>query len=186
MITKITKITLSASGAFLVIMIAACAIFSYLLIDTIYQINDKVAQVEISTNERDAQGALKVSVANSVVERQTLDTYFISKSGTADFIKTLEALAKGNNVSINIKYVGYEPIKQANFSATAESIRFNLDLIGSWVNCIQVIRLLENLPVPSLVEKITLSVGGTNLSGKVTSGSTWTANVDFTAVKLKN
>ena len=159
-------------------------VFTNLLFNKILSINDKVKQIDISSREREKELNLKDSIASSKVEREKLNEYFVlaGDSQTVSFTKYLESLASTNNVTQN-KSLAYEPVLGMESSSVVTSIRFRFSVSGSWANVFSFLQALENLPKVSYLNVVSLGLNSETVSTR--GGNIWSADIDFSVVKLK-
>ena len=173
-----SKKILIAAIITLLIVIVCNIIFTKMLLDKIVSINDKVKQIDFSSQEREKALILKDSVLSSVSEREELDQYFVGPGNieTVKFTKYLEDLALEMNVTQR-KTLDYEMAAGTGSSEIVSAIRFKFSISGKWNNVYNFIQAIENLPKVSKVNSISLSYGSIDKN--------WSADLDFAVVKLK-
>jgi Tfp pilus assembly protein PilO len=164
------------------------AVFTQLLVGKINSINDKVKQLEISSQERLKELTLKDSIAGSKAEREKLLSYFVgaTNADVVDFTKYLEDLAKQAGVR-HEKTMNYAPIGELPSSDVVSSLRYRFNVTGAWSNVFAFLQAIENLPKAVLVNNVTLTVSSEAVSVKeLRSGNKlWSADLDFSVVKIK-
>ena len=98
------------------------AIFTNLLISKIYDINDKVSQLNTSSFERERELNLRDSVAGTKLDREKLSGYFVSAGNleTLEFTKYLEDLARENQVK-QTKVLSLEPLRGMESSSVVST-----------------------------------------------------------------
>ncbi len=175
-----SKKVLGFSFIVAVIVIILVAIFCSLLIEKIVGINDKVKQIEVSSQERERSATLRVSVANTQEGRENLNKYFISVNGVINLIEQLENLAKETGVTLDIKFVGYEAIKQVT-ADTLEQVKFKVAVSGSWSKVIKFFKLVETFPAVVYLDSTFL-----NLIASKTKEQTWLLDLEFSVIKIKD
>lgn len=171
------KILLLSVVTFFCMLFLNYVSFSF-LIEKVIDINDKVKQLNISSQERERQLNLRDSVANSKVEREKLLGYFVGAGNleTVVFTKYLEDIASQAGVTQS-KSLNYEPIAGFPSSETLTSIRFKFNVSGRWANVFTFLQEIENLPKAAALNNVSLNVS---------TGNTWSADLDFSVAKLKN
>ncbi|MEI6528097.1 MAG: hypothetical protein WCO10_00275 [bacterium] len=180
-----TKIIFSVAVAILSISVIGSAVFSYLLVDKINNINDKIKQMDLSTQERNKQGAQKMSVVDTEADRAKLESYFVSADGAVDFIKYLENLSVEVGVKANIQNINFQPLRDTAYANTAEYISLNLSVEGTWAKVYRYVLLLEKLPFVSEVGNVDMTEV-TQTDEKNKTKSFWTATISLKVIKLKN
>lgn len=182
------KIFIVSLGIFVGVIILD-VIFTNLLLGKIISINDKVKQLNFSSQEREKELNLKDSIASSKMEREKLLNYFVGPGNaeTVEFTKYLEDLALRSGVSQK-KSLNYEPVSELASSEVVSAIRFRFNVTGSWANVFNFLQAIENLPKVAYLNSVTLSVSSEAVSpkGTKTAGKTWSADLDFSVIKLKN
>ena len=180
-----SKKVLVASLITFVCVLVLDIIFTNLLLDKIVSINDKVRQIDISSREREKELNLKDSIASSKNEREKLLGYFVGAGDaeTGTFTKYLEDLALANGVTQN-KSLAYEPVIGLESSDVVTAIRFKFSISGRWANVWSFIQAVESLPKVSYLANVSLNLNSEAVSAK--TGKIWSADLDFSVVKLKN
>ena len=178
------KILIISVVTFLCVLILDI-VFTNLLINKIYSINDKVKQLDISSREREKELNLKDSISSSKIEREKLQRYFVGAGDaeTVNFTKYLEALALEKGVS-QTKTLAYEPAVGLETSDIVSAIRFRFSLSGQWANVFSFIKAIENLPKVSYINSVSVNLNSEAPSAK--GGRIWSADIDFSVIKLKN
>ena len=181
-----SKKILIFSGLILFFVLLGNVVSFNFLIDKVLSINNKVAQVEISTKQRERNVSLTDSVQASQVGREILNTYFVSSGDakTAEFIETLEGLARQAGLSANIRTVNYEPISEFNSTENIQFIRMILSVSGSWSKVFGFLSSLENLPKVIKIANVNLN-SSPALNSKNRENN-WTAEIDLSIAQLKN
>jgi len=162
--------------------------FSNLLLHKISDINDRVSQLDISSQEREKELGLREGIISSKAEREKLAGYFVGEGNveTVEFTKYLEDLALKNNLTQS-KSLNYEPVSGLESSSVVSAIRFRFTIMGKWTNIFTFLQLIENLPKVLSLDSVSLS---TSLDGDLAKeirpeARIWQADLDFTVVKLK-
>jgi len=181
------KILILAMLLFLVVFVSNI-IFIYLLFGTINGVNDKVRQLNISSQKREEELLLKDMISDFRPEREKINQYFVG-AGNADivaFTKSLEDLADAYGVSQR-KTLSHEPISELKNSETVSNLRFRFNVSGKWANVFNFFQSIETLPKVIKINSVVLSVNSSALSAKEvkTNEKTWMAEIDFSVVKLK-
>lgn len=180
-----SKKILIASIVVFVVVIILDVVFTELLLGKIVSINDKVKQQDISSMERLKELTLKDSIANSEAERKELGEYFVGAGNieTVEFTKYLESLAAEAGVTEK-KTLGYEPVGELASSGVLTAIRYKINISGKWPNVYNFLRAVESLPKVSYLNAVSFSLNSESTDVK-SVGKVWSADLDFSVVKLK-
>lgn len=172
----------------LAVVLALDIIFTEMLLSKIININEKVKQLNLSSQEREKELTLRESIVSSKDEREKLLTYFVGPGNaeTVEFTKYLEDLALVNGVTQK-KSLGYEAVSELNSSNVVSAIRFRFNVSGKWTNVFNFLRAIENLPKVAYLNSVSLNVSSEAVSAKdIKSGNKiWSADLDFSVIKLK-
>ena len=154
------------------------AIFTNLLISKIYDINDKVSQLNTSSFERERELNLRDSVASTKLDREKLSGYFVSAGNleTLEFTKYLEDLARENQVK-QTKVLSLEPLRGMESSSVVSTIRYKFNVSGSWSGVYSFLQAVELLPRVAVLNSVSLR--------KDSDSKLWSADLDFSVVNLK-
>lgn len=173
-----SKIILIISVLTILAVIVLNVIFTNMLLNKIVAINDKIKQIDFSSQERENALAVKESVLSSVKERAELATYFVWSGNieTVKFTKFLEDLALEKGVTQR-KTLDYETIETLNSSENVSAIRYKFIISGKWSNVYNFLMAIENLPKVARLNNASLSYSEGNKS--------WSADLDFSVIKLK-
>lgn len=162
--------------------------FANILLVKIFSINDKVNQLNISSQKRERELALKDFIVSSSLDREKLAGYFIGAGNaeTVEFTKYLEDLALVAGVTQK-KSLNYEAISELDSAEVVSAIRFKFNVSGKWENVFTFIQLVENLPKVLSLNSVFLNVSSEAVSVKdVKSGrKVWSADLDFSVAMLK-
>ena len=176
----------------LVIFIAVLVldiIFASLLINRVVEINDRVEQLNTSTQKQEKELTLTDFIANSAAERDQLASYFVGAGNaeTVYFTKYLEALAKEVGVTEK-KTLNYQPVIGLESSVNVSAIEYHFSVSGRWSNVFTFLQMIENLPKVLSLNSVSLSVASEAVSlSEIRSGiKIWTLDLDFSVVNLKN
>ena len=177
-LTYSQKILILSSIVFITVVVLV-SVFSNLLLGKITDINDKVKQLDISSQERLKALTLKGLISSSETEREKLNQYFVGAGNaeTVIFTKYLENLALESGVT-QAEALSYEPAKGMEASNIVSAIRFRFDVSGHFSNVFHFLQAVENLPKLGYLNSVTLDY---NADTKV-----WSASLDFSILKLKN
>jgi len=161
-------------------------IFINLLLNKIYEINNKIKQSDISSQLRLKELSLKDLVTTSEYDRERLQRYFVGAGDThtLEFTKYLENLAREMGVTEK-KSVGYEEAVGFGSSDTVSAIRYRFNISGKWSNVYSFLKAIENLPKVSYLNSVNFNLSQDAIQIN-TSGKIWTADIDFSVLKLKN
>jgi len=164
-------------------------IFTGLLLTKIISINDKVKQLDISSQERLRELNLKEAISSSMINRDKLSGYFVGagNSETVDFTKYLENLALESRVAQK-KTLNYEPAIGMASSSVVSVIRYKFETSGSWNNSFNFLKGIENLPKVAYLNSISINLNSEGVSDVNTkpTGKVWSAIIDFSVAKLNN
>ncbi len=164
-------------------------IFTNLLVDKIVKINNKVKQLNISSQEREKEIKLKDLIIDSKADREKLTEYFVGAGNaeTLEFTKYLEDLALKEGVTEK-KTIIEEPIVGLPSADTISAIRFRFNVIGKWANIYNFLQAIENLPKVVYLNSVSVSLNSGAVSAKeIKAGTkTWSADLDFSVIKLKD
>ncbi len=163
-------------------------IFTNMLLGKIVSINDKIKQSDISSQKREEELILKGLIASSKVEREKLTGYFVGAGNaeTVNFTKYLEELALEAGVTQR-KSLDYESANELSSSEIVSAIRYRFNVTGKWTNVFYFLQMIENLPKVLSLNNISVSVnpGAVSASEAKSGAKTWSADLDFSVVKLK-
>jgi len=181
------KILILASGFFIGTLVLNI-IFANLLFNKIVNINNKVKQLDISSQERERELNLKDSIADSKVERERLEQYFVGAGNaeTVKFTQYLENLALEMGVTQN-KTLNYESIVGLESSGVVSAIRYKFTISGKWSSVYNFIQAIENLPRVVTINNVSLNLNSAEVTEKDVKpvGRVWGAELDFSVAKLK-
>jgi len=171
------KILIIAVVTFIVILIINY-IFTSLLLNKIISINDKVRQLDISSQERERELSQKDSVVSTEAERIKLASYFVGvgNTETVNFTKSLEDLARNMNVTQS-KTLNYEPVPNMESSDVLSVIRYRFLVTGKYDDVYSFVRAVENLPKISYMNSVSINYNS--------NSKNWSADIDFSVIKLK-
>jgi hypothetical protein len=182
------KILITAIITFIIILVLD-VVFTKLLLNKIYSINDKVKQLEISSQEREKELNLRESVESTKLEREKLSGYFVGagEAETLEFTKYLENLALEMGVTQK-KSLDYEAVGALSSSDVVSAIRYRFNVSGKWANVYSFLQAVENLPKVAYLSSVSFSLNSEIISPKEakTGSKIWSADLDFSVVKLKN
>ncbi len=181
-----SKKILLFSSLFMIGVFVIDFIFITLLIDKMVDIKDKENQLEISSQEREKELFLKESIINSEEKRSELEQFFVKDGNleTVKFTEYLEGLAYSMNLE-HKKTLDYEPAKDLISAEFISAIRFRFSISGSWQNVFDFIRMIEKLPQISYLNTLALNVITSNISTKDFNNQIWSADLDFSVLRLK-
>ena len=184
-----TKKALAISIFIFITIIVLDVLFISLLIKQINNINNKVKQLDVSFQERLKDFTLKDSIFKTEIEREKLAGYFVGVSNAeiVEFTKYLENLATGFNLTQK-KTLDYEPAFGLESSVVISALHFKFNVSGRWSNVFNFIQAVENLPKVSYLTSVSVRLNSEALSVKEIKslGRMWTADLDFSVIKLKN
>ncbi|MSU45458.1 MAG: hypothetical protein EXS47_02415 [Candidatus Zambryskibacteria bacterium] len=90
--------------------------------------------------------SVKSLVTDTKSDRDKLALYFVEKDGVADFISSVEKLARAHALDFNVLSIGVEDILIVHASSTQSYLKLKLATKGSWTDTMYFYMLLENLP----------------------------------------
>jgi hypothetical protein len=118
----------------------------------------------------------------TAIERDKLDSYFISSNDVVSFIKEIENLANLADVSIEINSVSIgDYVEEQKKSDVIEVLDLDINLSGSWSGSFHFISLLEEMPNKISVERLNLSAKESS-NNKTTK---WDGAIGLKILKLK-
>jgi hypothetical protein len=166
-----------------IVVLAMDMVSSYLLINKIIDINNKVKQLNISSQDRLKQLSLNDAISSSVKEREKLTGYFVGPGdlNTVDFTKSLEDLADIMGVTQK-KSLAYEEVPGLASAGAVQSIRYKFTVSGKWANVYNFVHAIENLPKISALASVSFIYSAGDKAG----AGVWFADLDFSVLKLKN
>jgi len=161
-----------------IIVLTLNLIFSSLLFGKIVDINNKVKQLDISSQERLKELNLKNLIAGTESDRKALDEYFVApgNSGTVNFTKYLEDLAVAMKVT-QTKFLAYEPVNGLESSSFLSAIHYRFKVTGKWTNVFNFLQVVEKIPKAIFLKNISLYYNS--------DIKDWSADLDFSVVQLK-
>ena len=162
-------------------------IYFNLLVKCVANINNKVKQINLSTQERENQINSADLVNSTELDRSKLQKYFVG-SGSAlvvDFTKSLEVLAQTMGVTQK-KTLAEESIPELGASDVVSAVRYKFSVSGKWSSVYNYILAIEYLPRVVLINNISLSLTEPlTTDGVITGSKFWTADLDFSVAKMK-
>jgi hypothetical protein len=173
------KMLIVSLVVFLVVFVLN-SVFLNLLWTRIIGINDKVKQIDISTQEREREMILRDLIVNTKEQREKLASYFVG-TGNADtvgFTEYLENQAKKTGVTQK-KSLAYDEVKELGISEQVSAIRYKFNVSGNWTNVFNFLRTIENLPKVGYLNTVVFNANTDKTSGKI-----WSADLDFSVIKL--
>ncbi|OHA46453.1 MAG: hypothetical protein A2541_00595 [Candidatus Taylorbacteria bacterium RIFOXYD2_FULL_36_9] len=170
-----------------VLVLISDIIFTNLLLTKIMNINNKIRQLDISSQERLKELSLKDLIVSSETERKDLTDYFVGAGNaeTVEITKYLENLAMEMGVTQR-KTLDDDIISGLSSSETVSAIRFRLNVSGRWSNVFNFLQAIERLPKVLSLNSAILSVNSEATAIKEAGNKIWSADLDFSVVKLKN
>lgn len=180
------KIFILAVCTFVLVLVVDI-IFTNMLVKNIIGINDKIRQLNLSTQERERESALASSVMNSEEDRRRLDAYFVAAgdSATVDFTTFLEDKARQLGLQYVTKSLDYENVIEPANVEGISVIRFRFTVTGSWSKVFVFLIQVENLSKIVSVNNVHFNLDNTEGVTK-NAGTNFTAELDFSVAKLKN
>lgn len=131
----------------------------------------KISQSKAQSNELIA---IETNIRSTVLNKEKLNSFFVSRDGIIAFIENLEALMKQSNVIGEVKDVS-DKISVAGPNG-ATYFDFTVSFYGNWSSITQYLALIENLPYLISIESLNLSYGAIEGANKVDkSNNVWKA-----------
>lgn len=168
---------------FAIVDIAALGVYVSLFI-AVKEKNERIAASEENIKAIADKDSNLRSVKNLVLDtsetRAKINTFMIPQGGEVDFLEEIEALGRIAGVSLEVVSVENEDgvIESA---ADLDSFRLHLEATGGWNSVYRFLRLLEELPVRSVISQARMEY----IEGEKGIGSYWRAEVHFRALKNK-
>jgi hypothetical protein len=175
---NLSKKILIVSIIVFIIILVLDGLFTNLLIGKIYNINNNITQLNLSSQERERELNLKDSVLGSKLEREKLLSYFVGAGNleTLDFTKYLEDLARASGLTQK-KTLVTEPLRSMESSSVVSTIRYRLDVSGSWSSIYNFLQTIENMSKVVILNSVSIR--------KDSDSKIWSADLDFSVVNLK-
>ncbi len=165
-----------------IIDVAVAIIFTTLFLHTKSLTSDaslKEEQIKDDIRKEESISVMKKDIGFSKNSEDELSSYLIGKddSDVTGFIKVLENIASGSQLTIDVQSLSYE--QDASLSqVNGELVHISIAVSGKWDNVFSFIKFLINYPLKINIKNLSLGV--------IDAKSNWSANIDFTAIKLKN
>ena len=184
-----SKKILLLSAIVLLLILVLDIIFTNLLMSKIININDRVKQLNISSREREKELNLKDAIVSSEAERKKITEYFVGSSNAdiVEFTKYLEDLALAQNLTQK-KSLDYGAVEGLPASGAISALHFRFNVSGKWSNVFTFLQAIENLPKITYLNSVSLNIVSGDLSTKGASegNKIWSADLDFSVIKLNN
>jgi hypothetical protein len=104
--------------------------------------------------------------------RQTVKKSVITENSIVDLIMAIEGIGSATNGKLAISSIDN---LVAIESSTNKSVGIKIQFTGSWSSAMKALLLIENLPYPVKIERVSLGMSETI---GATPGKSWTLNVD--------
>lgn len=174
-----SKKILIFSGIIFLSVLITDIIFVHLLFGKIFNINDKVRQIDLSSQERLKELNLRDAVSGTAEDRERLEQFFVQPGNNEvlKFTKFLEDLANGENLT-HKKSLNYEQVTEEGLSGEISALRFRFHISGRWAGVYRFLLLIERLPKVVILNSVSLNLNSEDKN--------WTADLDFSVIQLKN
>jgi hypothetical protein len=147
----------------IITLIVVCTAYFFIYKQTIVQADHYAsANFEISNEDglRQKEADLKKVYDDTKTERDNLKLFFINEDKAVVFIEMVEKVGIDTNTKIEM----------GSISNTADVLKANVKVDGSWMGVMTALGLIENLPVSSVIYDLKI-----NSSGELTKTSRlWT------------
>ena len=180
--TKALLITSIIQSIFVIVVFVV--IYTFIL-NQISDTVNKIDQIKTEIRRQETLSLMKKDVEDSTANESKIYGYFIGVNGVADFLKTIEGLVSSSSLQYDIQSIAYEAPSQPTAPINTELLRVKMSITGKWANVQHFLELIENYPLKIDIRSVSLNqTGDLTVSGKTVHQ--WSANIDFTALKLKN
>ncbi|TSC67660.1 MAG: hypothetical protein G01um101472_345 [Parcubacteria group bacterium Gr01-1014_72] len=143
-------------------------------------------KIQVASRKEEKIAAIKETLAETALLRQSLASYFVDEDGIVNFINLIETFATENNLIPSIKNVeqGGTPSKEAG--EFTEGVRLTVEVKGSGRSVFHFLSLLETLPLHISFEQVSLeSIGEEAIGKKGDTTPLWRGVIRFTVLQLK-
>ena len=127
-------------------------------------------QVDIEVRKDQRLNSTKQLIEDLGEELEQIDAYFVPVDGVVDFLENLEALGSVASVSVDVNSVSVN--ENTNDNLPYELLKIDFVARGSWKNVVQLISLLETLPLGIVIERMQFE--------RLPNSSSWQMNTSFT------
>jgi len=148
------------------------------------KLSDKIEHIR---NQREQKERLENIIDSTTELRSTLDDYFVSANGSADFITLIENVAEDTRIDLKIGSVTIDSQdadnkKQATTTEVTETLVMEIRASGSWDQVVHFMRIIELLPQKTTIRNVSFSQSSDKQ--KVTSQRRWSVSTTIEARKL--
>lgn len=135
------------------------------------------AKIRQKKNATQRSQSLRTLVNDTRSSRNIIDEMFIQPDGAAQFISTIEQLAKDTDVQLNL---GNVSLQEDSASSMFSQLQMQLQVQGSWGSVTHFVRQLELLPHSKRIQSVSFS----RSRNEATDTVSWQATMTITADKL--
>jgi len=153
------------------VVLALNFILAGLYVYAFYEAKEKNKKVAIASRELEKQlnkegdiGLVAKTVKETEIQRSKIDTYFIMRDDIVDFTQKVESLGGTSNTELAI----------TGLNTQGNTLSFELESKGSFVDIVHLISLIENLPFKLDINKSYIN----KVSGD--GGNQWNGNFNVT------
>lgn len=154
-------------------------------------ISELKSRIEDLTNQKENLKSIKDNISKTAPLRQLVDSYFVPKDGTVQFLNLIHKLGQENNLTSKVINVDEEVATVS--PELFELLNLEVEVSGTWSDVYHFVALIELLPYKVSVGRVDIEkfVEG---SGKTVSGATsqvksasgtWEGTINFKVIKLK-
>lgn len=172
-----TKIIASIGAALLLLSAGATAFFFYLVQEEKAAYREMVVEREIVKTRQASLKKLLETLTETKDDRETLTTRILKDQEVIDFLALVESVGKEQNVTLETESLTVQPINDA-----FESLVINLSVTGSYASVVHVLKLLEQVPYQSGIQKVTLA---RDVEREEDSANEWKGTFEIVVTKFK-
>lgn len=179
---KLSKVTILVIIIF--VIDAALAGVYYQLFGVVRAKNERIATIEDNIKtiaDKDANlKSIKGLVVDTEESRAAINTFVIPQNGEVDFLEDIERLARQTSVDLSIVTVE-ERDEVLETSSSLDSLHLHLEARGTWPAVFQFLRLMELLPLRSVVGDTQVEF----LAAEKKSDAKWRVSMKIGVLKIQ-
>jgi hypothetical protein len=131
-------------------LVTAAAFGYYVLFQALFTEIEKTSEItnEVKREERvhNTIATNKQTVVEIQGDLETIDSFFVTSDGVVNFIESVEALARNQGLSIDVRNVSLEEIAGVSYASLLEELQVRIETRGSWQDNYNFLTQLESLP----------------------------------------
>jgi hypothetical protein len=144
-------------------------------------------------HEKQYETDINKTYTNSAEERAKISSYIVSQEKILDFIEAIEGIGTTTGASLDISDLdtgNFSTQSSALSSESIENLKIHIEIHGSWVQVMQALMLLENIPYSLSLHNIQLirladETSATPLDKKISKTPLWKASIDIKTLITK-